>query len=136
MVRPSDSDLEKINEVEFSVKQRDVDGRAVNRLRDLIGGASRTDTAVIALTELSAVLHRHPKNKAGKPVIDTLQVLAEAIADIYLQERSVIEGADDMRPWQRAIALGASLLLAGAGAAFAAGSEINASHLALASTHR
>jgi aspartate/glutamate racemase/prolyl-tRNA editing enzyme YbaK/EbsC (Cys-tRNA(Pro) deacylase) len=91
LLRPDERELEKINEVAFSVKQRGVDGRAVNRLRNLVTGASQTDIVVIALTELSAILHRHPKNKGGKQIVDTLQVLAEAMADIYLAERSVID---------------------------------------------
>ncbi len=91
LVRPDARELETINAVAFSVKQRGVDGRAVNRLRDLVNKASETDTVVIALTELSAVLDLHPKNKGDKRFVDTLRVLATAMADLCLAERTVID---------------------------------------------
>jgi len=98
LVRPDEREVETINAVAFSVKQRGVDGRAVNRLRDLVNGASQTDTVVIALTELSSVLDLHPKNKGEKRFVDTLQVLAAAMADIHLAERSVIDVSRPLDP--------------------------------------
>lgn len=91
LVRPDEREVETINGVAFSVKQRGVDGRAVNRLRDLVTKASRTDTVVIALTELSSVIDLHPKNKADKRIVDTLHVLATAMGDLFLAERAVID---------------------------------------------
>ncbi len=98
LVRPDNRELAKITEVAFSVKQRGVDGRAVNRLRNLVTEASQTETVVIALTELSAVLHRHPKNRGGKRIVDTLQLLAEAMAEIVLSERAVVDAPGRQNP--------------------------------------
>jgi aspartate racemase len=91
LLRPDTQEVERITAVAFGVKQRGVDGRAVNHLRDLLNRASRTDTVVIALTELSSILQDHPRSKGDKHFVDTLQVLAEEMARIYLAERSVID---------------------------------------------
>lgn len=91
LVRPPSREVEQINAVAFSVKQRGIDGRAVNRLRDLVNNAARTETIVIALTELSAVLRHHPKNKGDKRIVDTLEVLGAAIADRVLAERNILD---------------------------------------------
>jgi aspartate/glutamate racemase/prolyl-tRNA editing enzyme YbaK/EbsC (Cys-tRNA(Pro) deacylase) len=90
LLRPGVREIETITRVAFSVKQRGIDGRSVNRLRDLVNDASRTDTVVIALTELSWILKRHPQRKGDKELVDTLQVLAAAMADTYLLERVAV----------------------------------------------
>jgi aspartate/glutamate racemase/prolyl-tRNA editing enzyme YbaK/EbsC (Cys-tRNA(Pro) deacylase) len=90
VVRPEERKVQVINEVAFSVKQRGVDARAVNRLRDLVNGASETDTVVIALTELSSVLDTQ-RQRGEKRFVDTLAILGEAMAELYLKEREGVE---------------------------------------------
>lgn len=90
--RPPPRDISLINEVAFTVKQRGVDVRALNRLRDLLNGASQANTVVIALTELSAVLDEL-KLRSEKQFVDTLDVLAAAMAERFLGARSAVLGA-------------------------------------------
>ena len=83
-----------IAELAFRVKREVVSPATVNRLRDLIGHATETDTVVVALTELSILLARqHGRPRSGKRIIDTLDLLAGAMAEIVLEERIATGGA-------------------------------------------
>ena len=66
----------------------------VNRLRDLINRSTETDTVVLALTELSILWSRqNGPPRSGKRFIDTLDILASSMAEIYLEERIATGGA-------------------------------------------
>jgi aspartate/glutamate racemase len=85
---PSAQNIAAITNLAFSVKKEVVSGKTVNRLRDLINNATETDNVVLALTELSIVFaSQKSRQRSSKRFIDTLDVLAQAIAKIYLDGR-------------------------------------------------
>lgn len=90
LIRPHEDDIARIDKAAYDIKQRGVDARAVNHLRDLVSRASHTDTIVVALTELSVVLSSQ-RRRGDKRIVDTLGILAEGIAEIVLRERQVVE---------------------------------------------
>jgi len=76
------------------VKRELVTPATVNRLRDLINRSTETDTVVLALTELSILWSRqNGPSRSGKRFIDTLDILASSMAEIYLEERIATGGA-------------------------------------------
>jgi len=83
---PNKTALDKINRTAFNVKQAVVDSEGINSLRDLIQNSTETDTVLLALTELSILLASQKKNRSGKSFEDTLSILADAVADIYVAE--------------------------------------------------
>lgn len=74
--------LDKIDEIAFLAK-KDINS-AVSLLRDLIRTQTKYDTVVIALTEISTILSKHEKTNQGKTIIDSLQLLADCVAKIYV----------------------------------------------------
>lgn len=88
--RPSDELIERINDLAFLVKQRGVVSETVNPMRDIVRSAAGEDAVVlVALTELSLLVAS--QRRSQRRFIDTVQILAEAMADIYLQPRIPLE---------------------------------------------
>jgi len=74
--------IDKIYDIALLAK-KDID-TAVNLLRNLIKNQTKCDTVVIALTEISTILSKHEKTNQGKIIIDSLQLLADNVAKIYV----------------------------------------------------
>ncbi len=84
---PSEASLSKISELAYAVKKEVVTARTINRLRDLVHQATQTNVVVLALTELSIVFdNQQGKHKSGKRFVDTLDILATRMAEIYIEE--------------------------------------------------
>ena len=91
---PDCAHLRAVADLAFLVKQQVVSAGTVNRLRDLIQQATRTNTVVLALTELSIVLSAQKvRGRSGKHFVDTLDVLAASMAEVHIQERLATGGA-------------------------------------------
>jgi aspartate/glutamate racemase len=91
---PNERNITAITNLAFSVKKEVVSSATINQLRDLVNHATKTDTVVFALTELSILFaSQRSKQKSQKRFIDTLDILAQAIAKIYLDGRAAA-GAD------------------------------------------
>jgi len=91
---PPSWQVKEITELAFRVKKEVLTPATINRLRDLIHHATETDTVVVALTELSVLLARQKgRPRSGKRFIDTLDLLADAMAELYLEERIATGGA-------------------------------------------
>lgn len=91
---PPPEQVEEITRLAFSVKRDVVSSSTLNHLRDLVKRATRSATVVVALTELSVLLSRQRgRQRSGKHFIDTLDVLADRMADLYLEERIAAGGA-------------------------------------------
>jgi len=92
---PSEASRSKIDELAYYVKKEGVTGKTVTLLRDLIQ-AAKSDVVVLALTELSIVYASQKKTrKSQKRVIDTLEILANRMANICVQEYlAVLEGIE------------------------------------------
>jgi aspartate/glutamate racemase len=90
---PSEADVTRITDLAFEVKKRRASGRAIAQLGRVIKHATVTDTVLLALTELSIVVETEPRleKRSGKRFIDTLSVLADRMADMYLTERLALE---------------------------------------------
>lgn len=88
---PSDRDIAAITNLAFSVKKEVVSSATINQLRDLVNNSTKTDTVVLALTELSILFaSQRSKQRSQKRFIDTLDILAQAIAKIYLDGRAAV----------------------------------------------
>ncbi|MGH3684308.1 MAG: aspartate/glutamate racemase family protein [Pseudonocardiaceae bacterium] len=88
---PSERNITAITNLAFSVKKEVVSSTTINQLRDLVNNATKTDTVVFALTELSILFaSQRSKQKSQKRFIDTLDILAQAIAKIYLDGRAAV----------------------------------------------
>ncbi|GAA2515237.1 aspartate/glutamate racemase family protein [Winogradskya humida] len=86
---PSPRHLDAIQQLAFSVKIEGVAGPTLNRMRDLVNQAARTDTVVLALTELSILFAaQKQRQKSSKRFIDTLDLVARRLAAIYEDDRS------------------------------------------------
>ena len=84
---PSPKVLKEINELAFKVKENNVDGRNINKLRNLIKDSNKTGNVVIALTEISILLDsQKTKSKNNNRFFDTLKILAENTASRYFSE--------------------------------------------------
>lgn len=80
--------VDAIAKLALRVKREVVSPATVNGLRDLLSRATQTDTVVVALSELSVVLEgKSSRSRYGKLIVDTLDVLARSMAEIYLEER-------------------------------------------------
>lgn len=91
---PDSRRAEAISQLELSVKRDLLTPANLNRLRDLVNRYTRTDTVVLATTELSILVARQKgKQRSHKRIIDTLDVLAERMAAVYLDERIATGGA-------------------------------------------
>jgi len=78
--------IAKIHELAFKVKQEGITGPGITKLRDLLNRETQSKTVVIALTELSILLGtQKERSREGRTYIDTLELLAEAVADEYLR---------------------------------------------------
>jgi aspartate/glutamate racemase len=92
---------EAVQELGYLVKSLDsnrADTRALNKLQHILRSGVSTPWVVVALTEVSTLLTRFPKLRdsiGGCKVLDTLRVLAEAMADVYVRalpdENAVLE---------------------------------------------
>ncbi len=82
---PSTRVLQRINDLAFRVKTENVDETGRNKLRDLISQSTKTNTIIIALTEISILLASQRKKTKGERIfIDTLSLLAKEIARRYV----------------------------------------------------
>ncbi len=87
----SDSDIHKISDLGFKVKQEGATGAGINKLRDLLNNIVKSKTIVIALTEISILLSKQKyKTRKGKIIIDTLDLLAEAVVNEYLEKSKIM----------------------------------------------
>jgi len=81
----SEESINQIHELAFKVKQEGITGAGINKLRDLMDSATKSKNIVIALTELSILLDNQKKrSRKGRNYFDTLDLLAEAVADEYI----------------------------------------------------
>ena len=68
-------------------KKEGINGAGINKLRDLLNTATRTNTVVIALTELSILIQtQKERSRKGKTIIDTLDLLANDMANYYTKQ--------------------------------------------------
>ena len=68
-------------------KEEGISGAGINKLRDLLNIATRTNTVVIALTELSILIQtQKERSRKGKTIIDTLDLLANDMANYYTKQ--------------------------------------------------
>jgi aspartate/glutamate racemase/prolyl-tRNA editing enzyme YbaK/EbsC (Cys-tRNA(Pro) deacylase) len=82
----SEKDLEMIHELAFNVKTDGITGTGINHLRDLLDNTTHLQNIVVALTEISILLENQKnKSKKGRNYIDTLDILADAVANEYLR---------------------------------------------------
>lgn len=85
---PTPRSLAVLRDLAYLVKQELVSPAAVNRFRDLVSRSTKTDTVVLALPELSILMSgQKGHTRSGKRFIDTFELLADALAEVYLQER-------------------------------------------------
>ena len=90
---PTEAEGERIDKLAYIIKKKPDAGRAVSELGHLIRQATVTDTVLIALTELSIVTAKQPnlEKRSEKRFVDTLNILADRMAEIYLVERLALE---------------------------------------------
>jgi aspartate racemase len=82
---PSNNNLNEISRIAFLQKQEGVNEKGRNNLRTLIDKATKTNTIIIALTEISVLLASQKKKPTkGKIYIDTLSLLASELASLYV----------------------------------------------------
>ena len=79
----SKPDTEKIKEIAYTAK-KNVE-RARNFLINLIKNNTQYNTIIVALTEISTILSEYPNLVRNKLVVDSLQLLADYIAIIYVE---------------------------------------------------
>ena len=83
---PSKISLDKINDLAFKVKQENANTSGRNKMANLINQSTKTEVIIIALTEISILLDsENNKNKRKRKYIDTLTLVAEEIAKIYIE---------------------------------------------------
>jgi aspartate/glutamate racemase len=89
--RPAENLIDRIDDLAFLVKQKGVTPETVNDMRTIVKRAAPRDDAVVlvALTELSLLVAS--QRKSTRRFIDTLQILAERMGQIYIQERIPLE---------------------------------------------
>lgn len=90
---PVERNARRIEQVAYDVKIDPDSAQSVNGFRDVIR-FTKAETILLALTELS-VVHgrqtRRQRQRPGKTLYDTLDILANALADRYVAERLVVE---------------------------------------------
>ncbi len=85
---PTTREIEGISELAFAVKRDVVSTSTINRLRDLINRSAKTDTVVLALTELSVLFAtQRSRQRSNRRYVDTLAILGDRLAEVYLDER-------------------------------------------------
>jgi aspartate/glutamate racemase len=80
--KPDTATLEKIDNIAYTAKNNI--GQARNYLIDLIKNNTRHNTIIVALTEISTILSTYKDLVKNKIVVDSLQLLADYIAQIYV----------------------------------------------------
>lgn len=88
---PEPTSVRDIDDLAFLVKENGATPETVNPMRDLIRrtAPNEGDVVVLALTELSVLIAT--QKGSNRQIIDTLQILAEQMANIYLAERIPLE---------------------------------------------
>jgi aspartate/glutamate racemase len=88
---PENSSVREIDDLAFLVKENGATPETLNPMRDLIRRTApdEDDVVVLALTELSVLIAT--QKGSSRLIIDTLQILAERMAAIYLAERIPLE---------------------------------------------
>jgi len=77
--------LNEMSKLGFLIKKEGISSKSINQLRNIINQNTNCDIVVIALTEITILMDSQKKKSIhGKKYIDTLKLLAEYIADIYL----------------------------------------------------
>ena len=91
---PDERSISAIRNLAFSVKKEVVSSATINRLRDLVNNSTKTETVVLALTELSILFaSQRGKQRSQKRFVDTLEILAQAVAAVYINGRVAAGGA-------------------------------------------
>ena len=81
----NESDIAKIKELAFEVKHEGITEVSLNKLRDLLNYTAKSENIMIALTEISLLLNgQKKKSRKGRNYIDTLELLAESVANEYM----------------------------------------------------
>jgi aspartate/glutamate racemase/prolyl-tRNA editing enzyme YbaK/EbsC (Cys-tRNA(Pro) deacylase) len=84
---PSERNLAKLATLAYDIKREVVTGKTINLVRDVINQTTETDVVVLALTELSIVqASQKPSQRSAKRFVDTLNILAERMAQIFINE--------------------------------------------------
>lgn len=81
---PKEETLKEITRLAFVAKMSPKNYQKVRPLGNLLEAQCQNNTIVIALTEISTVLDYHPKLVKSKHTIDTLQLIADKVADKYV----------------------------------------------------
>lgn len=81
----------QLDKVAFYIKEHGATSGSLNRFRDVVNRVADTDVVVLALTELSVAAEMQKRQQSDRIYVDTLDVLAEALADRYLEERNRAE---------------------------------------------
>jgi aspartate/glutamate racemase len=79
--------VNEINKLAYIVKDSDsktIPMQAINLLKNIIKYETKYDTVVVALTEISTILSEHKKLFPDKIIVDSLQLLADHIAKVYV----------------------------------------------------
>lgn len=76
--------LNEINKLAFVTKMFAKNYQKIRPIGEILESKTRYDTVVVALTEISTVLDYHRKLVKSKKIVDTVQVLAEKIADKFV----------------------------------------------------
>ena len=85
----SERSLQKVHDLGFEVKREGITSKNINKLRDLINNETESDVVIIALTEISIILDSQKKSKSKTKFIDTLNILAESVANKYIELTNV-----------------------------------------------
>jgi aspartate racemase len=82
---PGKETMQRIHELAYRVKSEGPSHRSLTRLRQLLASEVRTETVLLALTELSLLMEIQKRpSKSGRLIVDTIQLYAEALAHNYL----------------------------------------------------
>lgn len=83
--QPSERAKHLLDELAYQVKTEGPTEAGLNRLRDILRTEVKSETVVLALTELSILLAlQRKKGRSGRLIIDPLALYAEALARRYL----------------------------------------------------
>lgn len=90
---PSERQIDAIELLGYEVKKKGGgDPKVINQLRDIVNSGIQSNTILIALTELSLVMksQKRRSKSTDRVYIDTLEILAGRLAEIYLNERRIV----------------------------------------------
>jgi aspartate racemase len=94
--RPTERAKQLLDELAYQVKADGASEAGLNRLRHVLREEVKSDTVVLALTELSILLSlQRKKGKSGRRLIDPLDLYAEALARKYLGLPFPADDADE-----------------------------------------